>query len=256
MSDAPPPARPAATLVAFRDREDGPADLLFVERASHMKFAGGAVVFPGGAVDPRDHVLAATMGHAGDDEMAARICAIRETVEESGLALGFTETPDADWSRMAQKALHAGEDFAALLAESGLTLDLMALTPFARWKPNFKEARIFDTRFYVARAAAELGDPIVDETENVLSYWASADAMIEATEAGKAKIIYPTRRNLERLALCADHASAVRLCETYPVKLVSPWIEEREGEPWLCIPDDLGYPVTAERMSQVVRAGR
>jgi hypothetical protein len=188
--------------------------------------------------------------------MAARICAIRETLEESGLAIGFRDSPDRDWCRMAQKALHAGEDFSALLSDIGARLDLEVLTPLTRWRPNFRETRIFDTRFYVARAASDVGDPIVDATENVLSYWSGAQAMIEASDAGKTKVIFPTRRNLERLALCHDHASAVQLCETYPVRLVSPWIEEREGEQWLCIPDDLGYPITAERLSQSIRAGR
>jgi 8-oxo-dGTP pyrophosphatase MutT (NUDIX family) len=256
MNDDAPPARAAATLVVFRDREDGPADLLFVERSAKMKFAGGAVVFPGGAVDPRDHDLAVAMGHAEGDEMAARVCAIRETLEESGLAVGFLGLPDAGWCRMAQKALHAGEDFAALLDGAGARLDLELLTPLTRWKPNFRETRVFDTRFYVARAAPDIGDPIVDATENVLSYWSSAQAMIEASDAGNTMVIFPTRRNLERLALCQDHASAVQLCESYPVRLVSPWIEEREGERWLCIPDDLGYPVTAEPISQAIRAGQ
>jgi hypothetical protein len=30
------------------------------------------------------------------------------------------------------------------------------------------------------------------------------------------------------------------------VRKVVPWLEERDGAQWLCIPDDLGYPVTAE----------
>src|SRR3546814_9395364 len=50
MNDLPP-ARAAATLIIFRDREDGPAELLMMERSRKMDFAAGALVFPGGAVD-------------------------------------------------------------------------------------------------------------------------------------------------------------------------------------------------------------
>ncbi|RYD48684.1 MAG: NUDIX hydrolase, partial [Sphingomonadales bacterium] len=38
-----------------------------------------------------------------------------------------------------------------------------------------------------------------------------------------------------------------------PVRTVTPWIEERDGERYLCIPDDLGYPVTAQPLAEAVR---
>ncbi|WP_204270990.1 NUDIX domain-containing protein, partial [Escherichia coli] len=70
------------------DVPDGPPELLMVERAAAMSFAGGALVFPGGRVDPGDFVLAGR--HAGDvEENAARIAAIRETLEEAGVAVGL-----------------------------------------------------------------------------------------------------------------------------------------------------------------------
>src|SRR5438128_2259688 len=121
---------PAATLVVFRDRRDGPPDLLMVERAKAMVFAGGAMVFPGGRIDPGDHALAATIG-AGDDG-AARIAAIRETIEEAGLAIGLHPAPSAATLATIRARLHRGEAFAAILADTGLTLDLDALVPFAR----------------------------------------------------------------------------------------------------------------------------
>ena len=45
------PAIPAATLVTVRDRPGKPPELLMVERAKGMAFAGGALVFPGGRID-------------------------------------------------------------------------------------------------------------------------------------------------------------------------------------------------------------
>ena len=39
----------------------------------------------------------------------------------------------------------------------------------------------------------------------------------------------------------------------HPVRKVVPWVEQREGSDWLCIPDDLGYPVTAEPLDTARR---
>ena len=45
------PAIPAATLVVVREPHGDPPELLMVERAQGMAFAGGALVFPGGRID-------------------------------------------------------------------------------------------------------------------------------------------------------------------------------------------------------------
>lgn len=58
MTEPISPAIPAATLVIFRDRPSLAPELLMVERAGSMAFAGGALVFPGGRVDPADRTLA------------------------------------------------------------------------------------------------------------------------------------------------------------------------------------------------------
>src|SRR3546814_7227333 len=94
MNDLPP-ARAAATLIIFRDREDGPAELLMMERSRKMDFAAGALVFPGGAVDEADAELAAA--HGGDlagDAAAARTAGLRETLGASGRVLGLSTFPD------------------------------------------------------------------------------------------------------------------------------------------------------------------
>ena len=94
MTDAPRPEPsaaepiPAATLVLFRERADAMPELLIVERAQKMAFAAGALVFPGGRIDPADRDLA-TAVFPGDPHGAGRIAAIRETIEEAGLAVGL-----------------------------------------------------------------------------------------------------------------------------------------------------------------------
>lgn len=241
-------AIPAATVIVMRECEGAP-ELLMVERAAAMSFAGGALVFPGGRVDPGDVALAEL--HPGDaEDNAARIAAIRETLEEAGVAVGLD--PAGDMLALRER-LYAGEPMGGLLEEAGAALALDALVPFARWLPRGVHHKVFDTRFYLARAPRH-AEPVVDGNENVRVFWASARAVLDAADRGEARIIFPTRRNLERLARFASFDDAVADAHAHPVRTVVPWIETRGGEEHLCIPDDLGYPVTSQRLSQATRS--
>jgi 8-oxo-dGTP pyrophosphatase MutT (NUDIX family) len=252
MPDAPQPAIPAATLVLIRDRAGAPPDLLMVERAKAMVFAGGALVFPGGRIDPGDYALAAELGLDPEDG-PARIAAIRETIEEAGVPVGVTPAPDADTLAAIRTGLHAGATLGALLDAHGLSLDLAQLTYFARWLPAHAHMRIFDTRFYLAAWPKGAAEPVVDDTENVRLLWASAAQVLTDCDEGRAKVIFPTRRNLERLALYRDHAHAIADALAHPPRTITPWSEERDGSVHLCIPDGLGYPVTSERLTGAIR---
>ena len=243
MDDDLPEAIPASTLILMRPpAAGGPPEILMLERSETMAFAAGALVFPGGRIDPQDHVLAERFPEIED--AAARIAAIRETIEETGVAPALDPAPDAAALR---KAMASGRPFEALLDEMGLALDLAALTPFARWCPNFREARRFDTLFYLAEAPGG-GRTLhsADETESVHTFWASASTVLGEIEAGRAKAIFPTRRNLERLARFGSLDEARADAKLHPVRRITPWVEEREGRRLVCIPEGIGYPVTSE----------
>lgn len=253
-----PDATPAATLVVFRRAPaGGPPELLMVKRAMHMRFAPGMAVFPGGRIDPADHALAAQLiardraEGLGQDEVAARIAALRETLEETGLAVATSEPVTAEAARAARALLLAEGAMAAVLERFGWKLDLAGLTPFARWCPDFERA--FDTRFYLTDLGTGAVELAVDGTENSGLYWSSAAETLAAAQAGDAPIIFPTQRNLERLALYRDFAEARAHAEAHPVTTITPWQEERSGVPHLVIPEGLGYPVTAEAINDVMR---
>lgn len=229
-----------------------------LQRADTMRFAAGAIVFPGGRVDAGDHDLAATLAHdLPPQDAAARIAAIRETIEEAGIAVGLSAIPSADVIAAMRRALHGGASFGAVLDAEGLSVDLAALTPFARWCPGRAErkivTRIFDTRFYVARAPEEGHLATADATENARLRWASAAEVIADCDAGREVAIFPTLRNLERLALGGSYAGVVAHAMAHPPAMVTPWFEDRDGEPHLCIPDNLGYPVTSQSLATVLR---
>jgi 8-oxo-dGTP pyrophosphatase MutT (NUDIX family) len=245
-----PEAIPAATLVLMREAGAGPPELLVTERTGRMAFAAGALVFPGGRIDPEDHASAAgsALPYA-----AARIAAIRETIEETGLAIGIRPVPDAAATEALREGIMRDEPFAPLLAGHGLALDLDALTPFARWCPNFRETRRFDTLFFLAEAPADAPEPTVSEHEAVRAFWASAADILAQVEAGEAHVIFPTRRNLERLARFGSIAAARADAALHPVTCITPWVEARGGEPHVCIPEGIGYPVTSEPLETARR---
>ncbi|HWT11989.1 MAG TPA: NUDIX domain-containing protein [Allosphingosinicella sp.] len=250
MSDLPEPI-PAATLVLMRERPGAAPELLVMERSGHMAFAAGALVFPGGRIDAEDRGAAAAFPDFAD--AAARIAAIRETIEETGLAPAVVPAPDPETARALREGIERQEPFLRLLAERGLALDLAALAPFARWCPNFREARRFDTLFYLAEAPADAPPPIAAEHEAVRAFWASAAEILAEIDAGRAHAIFPTRRNLERLASFASIAEARANAARHEVAKITPWVEERAGRRFVCIPEGIGYPVTAEPLETARR---
>lgn len=252
MSEDLPPPIPAATLILMRPAGSRAPEILMMERTTNMAFAAGALVFPGGRIDPGDHQTAAAMA-PGLPDGAARIAAIRETIEETGIAPALSPAPDADTASILRSGIGASQPFAELLAGAGLSLDLGTLTPFARWCPNFRETRRFDALFYLAEAPSDAADAIAHEAEAVRAFWASAADVLAEIEAGRARAIFPTRRNLERLARFASFEEARADAAQHPVQQITPWVEEREGRRWLCIPDGLGYPVTAEPLETAMR---
>ncbi|MFA9200927.1 MAG: hypothetical protein ACEQR8_07020 [Cypionkella sp.] len=254
--DTPVPSIPAATIVVFRHAPDGgPPEILMTIRHRAMSFAGGMAVFPGGRVDPGDRALAARLGARDVEEAAHRVTAIRETLEETGLVVGVRDAVSAEDAARARALLGERGTLEPVLTAMGWTLDLDAVVPFARWHPkNERLPRIFDTRFYLADLGTGAVELEIDATENTHLFWTSAADALAAAERGELALIFPTRRNLERLAQFSSFAEARAHADAIPVQTITPWIEQRGGERWLAIPRDAGYPVDGEPLTSAHRA--
>ncbi|TAD82813.1 MAG: NUDIX domain-containing protein [Sphingomonadales bacterium] len=257
-TDSGPEGIPAATIIIFRNAPDGGApEVLMTVRSRNMTFAGGMAVFPGGRVDPEDHALADAVATAHGlpvDEAAHQIAAVRETLEETGLALGLAGEINAASAAAARTMLAEAGALAPVLDAFGWRLDLAQITPFARWFPkNENITRVYDTRFYLADLGTGAVDVSIDHAENTRLFWTSAQGALDAAERGEIKLIFPTRRNLERLALFASFAEAKAQAEAIPVRTIMPQVTEQDGKPWLTILADAGYPVTGELLENVAR---
>jgi len=183
---------------------------------------------------------------------AARVAALRETLEETGLAVGWPGLAEKEVAEV-RRALLDGTLLSDILAARGDRIALESFVPFARWCPNFKEARTFDTRFYAVAAPPHSHELTVEEAEHSHIFWASAEETLAMADRGEVSVIFPTRRNLERIAQATDFAGFSVHSRQFPVELVTPWVEDREGQSYLCIPAHLGYPVTSESFDRVRR---
>jgi 8-oxo-dGTP pyrophosphatase MutT (NUDIX family) len=242
-------AIPAATVILVRERGQAGPELLMVERAVDMAFAGGAWVFPGGRIDDADRHLGARFGEDG----AARVAAIREALEETAIPIGLAPLPSPEISAGLQRDLLADGELGRLIDERGLSLDVEGLTPFARWVPRFHAKRRFDTLFYVARAPEGDWVPKVLERECTDAHWVTAAEVLERDRSGELQLIFPTRRTLERLARHSTYDEIVADARSHPIEPISPWVEEIDGEHFITIPEGIGFPVTREKLEGLWR---
>jgi 8-oxo-dGTP pyrophosphatase MutT (NUDIX family) len=260
MSDAKPAPLPASTVLLVRDGVG--LEVLMVRRSAGMAFGASAWVFPGGKVAPADADPAwdaLSGGNYSHTERSIRIAAAREVFEESGLLLAIHADGGpvsvADVERYGPRRAEVEADparFMELIREANLRLILDKLVPFAHWiTPEF-EPRRFDTYFFLVAAPAGQ-QAHHDGHEAVDHVWLPPQDLLERRLRGEAKLMFPTRLNLEKLAKSATAADAQRAALVAEVVTVSPVVAERDGVRVLCIPAEAGYSVVEETMDRVMK---
>ena len=224
---------------------DGPTGLevFMVVRHHEIDFASGALVFPGGRMEAADVELARE--GAPPDGMptarrcALRIAAIREAFEECGVLLARPAGEARFVAADRASALDRSAPFAGLMAREGLFPATDALVPFARWiTPAFLPKR-FDTHFFLALAPPDHA-LAHDGRETVDSIWIAPRNAL-ALNGERFKLLFPTERNLWKLARHADAASALAATRATSVVTVLPERTEVDGAPGLRIPLEAGY---------------
>lgn len=212
--DAVPP-KDAATILLVRDAAAGGVEVFCVERSKQSRFLGGAIVFPGGKVDPTDsaedwELLTTTPPRVrtsvepfARDEAHLRtllIAACRETLEEAALlhVVGGTLN-DAELVALRKRLTSEPTALRAFLRERNLRLELDALHPLSRWVTPAAEARRYDTRFFIAIApAGQTGAH--DDHETMASFWATPSEVLRRWAIDEVQLAPPTHRTLELLA--------------------------------------------------------
>jgi 8-oxo-dGTP pyrophosphatase MutT (NUDIX family) len=254
-SKAPVPARPAATVVILRDGGEG-IEAFMVVRHRAIDFAAGALVFPGGKVDPGD----------GDEAWAALapvsatpptrplyIAAARESFEEAGLMLARRQGAPELLSAAETHALvdrHranliAGKlSFLDIVRGERLALATDLMVPFAHWITPEGVPKRFDTHFLlIAAPVHQLGAH--DGGESIEGLWIRPQQALAEAEAGARTLVFATQMNLAKLARHATVADAIAAARASPVVTVTPQVERLTGgRRRLRIPAEAGYGVS------------
>lgn len=195
--------RDAATVLVVRDADAGRPEVLMLRRTAKASFAAGAMVFPGGAVDPDDRAIAASDRVVGRDldpvELSFWVAALRETFEEAGLLVGHSGVDSETLGSLREALLSGRTSFAACLQAADATLDCSRIPYLARWVTPKGETRRFDTRFFMV-AAPEGQVAAHDTNETTATEWVTPGAALERARAGELFMLPPTIANLTWLA--------------------------------------------------------
>jgi glyoxylase-like metal-dependent hydrolase (beta-lactamase superfamily II)/8-oxo-dGTP pyrophosphatase MutT (NUDIX family) len=262
MTPSPVTPRPAATLILVRDASHG-LEVLLAKRTHLAEFAGGAYVFPGGAVDKADAApeLAALASGLDDTEASKRlgierggigywVAAIRECFEEAGLLFAHAhddELIDIDGHAAprfaaARKALAAGEaTLLHLLQTHNLRLATDRLHYFSHWITQAGRPRRYDTRFFLAEAPARQ-TPSHDGEELVNHLWIRPAEALERGHGGELNLMFPTMKTLESIAKLHDVAAAIAFARSpRPMPPMAPRVGIGQGGKKLLVPGDFAY---------------
>ncbi len=258
MNRAIATAVPSATVLLLRG-DHAALEVFMVVRHHQIDFASGALVFPGGKVDPQDEDAALAVRCDGASEDAAtraiQIAAIREAYEECGVLLARAAGGEGlvAGARLAtlepfRNRIHSGEiGFHAFLDQQELRLACDLLVPFAHWITPEMMPKRFDTHFFVVEAPPDQV-ALHDGHESVDSVWLTPQSALAGASSRRYTVIFPTLRQIEKLAHAASPADAIERARRSGIVTVTPWTEQRSDGAYLCIPKEAGYDICEEKM--------
>jgi 8-oxo-dGTP pyrophosphatase MutT (NUDIX family) len=180
----------------------GGLEVFMVRRSLRLVFAGGAHVFPGGAVDDVDREV---NGEAG---LAFKVAAVRECFEEAGFLLAVDAsgqlvrlddpTTAERFSRYRREIARGERSLADVCVTEGLRLAVDRMHYVSRWITPEGAPRRFDTRFFVC-SAPERQTPLHDAEETIAHEWVRPADVLARYRRGDVDLMTPTERSLEWL---------------------------------------------------------
>lgn len=242
MTRAPVVPKPAATVVLIRDDPAPPPgrtplQVFLQRRVAGMAFAGGMTVFPGGSVDPSDHldvpgwigphpaVWGVRLGHPPELAGALVKAAVRETYEECGVLLAGDGPVSLDGDVRADLVTRR-TDLPHVLGARPLRADL--LRAWSRWITPPSSPKRYDTAFLVARLP-DAQDADAHTTEAVEARWWHPAEALERWAAGELQLMLPTQTTLREIDQHPDCAAVLAAADRREIKPVRPVLRLHDG---------------------------
>lgn len=166
--------RPAVSVIPLRDAPGG-LEVFAQHRVGTMDFAAGAVVFPGGRVDPPDHQMRLSVPSSHADAWADTALPPPETL----VAAGIREVAE----------------------ECNVVLEPAEMIPWDNWVTPAGGRRRFDVAFFVTHVRPEQAAAWGNTTTEALhSVWEPVGKLLADEEAGRIRLMAPTKALLAELA--------------------------------------------------------
>lgn len=224
-----------------------------MRRVRTMRFAPGMHVFPGGAVEERDFAAIPMRGTADargtrDDDALGRallVCAIRETLEETGVLIACGEVAVDEEQRL---AVEAGAGLSDVAISNGVHIAASQVPLWSHWVTPEIESRRFDVRFYVARLPeGQATRSAFGEADHVR--WITPRKALQLHGQGELPMLPPTSATLAELADFSDVAAVLAHA---PTRLIAPLLPHRAQDGSWSIVDaytrEVIHPVTEDRV--------
>lgn len=247
-------------------------------RSTRLAAFAGLTVFPGGSVDPGDHVAdglwrgpdPAEWPLSADPGLSRALvsAAVRETFEEIGVLLAESAAdgpfPDADERERDRALLEAGEStLPDLLTARGLVIRTDLIRPWTHWITPEAEKRRFDTRFFVAGLPAGQ-DAQHPSGEAARGLWLRPADALATVERGELGMLPPTASTLMGLVEYETLADVFAAAEHRTIRPIRPVYHSGADGPRLTLPPEsralLPSGVTREfiagLMAGITRHGR
>jgi 8-oxo-dGTP pyrophosphatase MutT (NUDIX family) len=243
--------KPAATVVVVRDQPDG-FEVLLVRRNDKVAFMAGAHVFPGGRVDAGDAISDTSTSSdevvglprfrdlSAAEEVAYRVAAVRELVEEAGVLIARTAegSPVSPETVASVRAgLASGQPLASLALQHDLRLALDQFVPLAHWVTPESEPRRYDTRFFLATLPDDQ-TARHDEGETTELRWMSPADAVARCLRGEMLLPPPTWTILKQMARHVSLADLFAWAQAKPIVRVQPNLVRDERQTMLTLPGD------------------
>jgi len=185
-------------------------------RSGFLRFASGAMVFPGGKLDPEDYAIGKWRRFLKPEYMERSkipylIAAARELWEETGVVLSEETIGAADRSGAFDKVLAAHQ----------AKLDIQNLPILAHWITPLELPRRLDTHFYVA-PMPKGQTAIADGSELIEVEWTTPKEMLARAEARDVYLMPPTIDCLNKLAKFSNVRNAMRGTQRKKVQTIFP----------------------------------
>lgn len=209
-------------------------------------------MFPGGRVDPADTIadpraccdgldgLPAFHDLSATEEIAYRVAAVRELLEEAGVLIAREKeggVPSPGVVEQVRAGMNNGEPLTALTERFGVRLALDAFVPLAHWVTPDIEPRRYDTRFFLAT----LPDGQVahhDAGETTELRWLSPADAIALCMRGDILLPPPTWTTLKQIARATSLEELYAWARSKPIVRVQPYLQKDERQTMLTLPGD------------------